>query len=100
MHVLVSWDINEPASANWNSWNDKLKAVLQPYAWVRPLKTVYVVPIQDGSAQAAIGNALTQIASQAPSGSVHVLVSPPMIGGQYAGYLPSNLWSELNKRST
>ena len=100
MHIVVSWDINEPASINWSNWNDQLKAVLAPYAWVRPLRTVYVVPVDSLEARNSINAGLTKVANSAPGGSIHVLVSPIMFGGQYAGVLPANLWPELNRRST
>jgi hypothetical protein len=99
MHIVVSWDINEPASNNWNEWNERLKAVLQPFAWVRPLRTVYVVPIPDAVTHATIVSNLSAVANSAPGGSVHVLVSPSMVGGQYGGVLPANLWPELNRRT-
>jgi hypothetical protein len=98
MHIVVSWDINEPASAQWASWNEQLKAVLTPYAWVRPLRTVYVVPIASETVRQNIINGLGQV-SRNSGGHIHILVSPAMVGGKYAGTLPQDLWPELNKRS-
>ncbi|TQX91303.1 hypothetical protein EQW76_00785 [Rhizobium sp. rho-13.1] len=98
MHIVVSWDINEPASAQWDTWNEKLKEVLIPYAWVRPLRTVYVVPIANEMVRQVIINGLGAVSRNA-GGNIHVLISPAMVGGQYAGTLPPNLWPELNTRS-
>ena len=99
MHIVVSWDIVEPASQNWDDWNNRLKAAISTYSWVRPLRTVYVIAIPNVETRLAINSALTIIANGAPQGSVHFIVSPIMVGGQYSGVLPQNLWAELNKRS-
>jgi hypothetical protein len=99
VHIIVSWDItNQPEPGAWNMWNERMKEVLKPYAWVRPLGTVYVVPIQYEFERQTINTGLTRVSNQA-AGSIHFMVSPAMAGGQYVGVLPQNLWPELNKRS-
>lgn len=99
MHIVVSWDItnqNEPGA--WNMWNERLKEVLKPYSWVRPLQTVYVVSILNEGMRQMIIAGLQNVSRQANS-YIHILVSPAMVGGQYNGVLPQNLWPELNSRS-
>lgn len=99
MHIVVSWDItnqNEPGA--WNMWNERLKEVLKPYSWVRPLQTVYVVSVASEPARQTILQGLQNVSHQA-NNFIHILVSPAMAGGQYDGVLPQNLWPELNSRS-
>ncbi|MDX3973281.1 hypothetical protein [Shinella sp.] len=75
-----------------------MKEIIKPYAWVRPLNTVYVIPITSEIDRQTINNGLTSVSNQA-NGFIHFLVSPAMVGGQYIGVLPQNIWPELNKRS-
>lgn len=30
---------------------------------------------------------------------IYLIMTPPMTGGKYAGFLPSNLWPELNAKT-
>lgn len=100
MHILVSWDITNASDPGaWEMWNERLKEVIKPYSWVRPLNTVYVLQISDEFIRRAIINGLQSVSRQ-HNGYIHVLVSPPMVGGQYEGILPQNLWPELNARSS
>jgi hypothetical protein len=79
-------------------WNERLKEVLKPYSWVRPLNTVYVVYVVNEATRQTIIQGLQNVSTQANS-LIHILVSPGMVGGQYNGVLPQNLWPELNTRS-
>lgn len=99
MHIVVSWDItNASEPGAWSMWDERLKEVIQPYSWVRPLKTVYVISVPNEDSRRRIITGLQNVSHQA-LGHIHILVSPAMVGGQYDGLLPQNLWSELNTRS-
>lgn len=73
--------------------------MIQPYLWVRPLSTFYVVKISGEPDRLAIQNSLVAVASSAGA-IVHFLITPPMIGGQYQGYLPTDNWPLINERTS
>ncbi|AQS61772.1 hypothetical protein A8L48_22570 [Rhizobium rhizogenes] len=100
VHILVSWDItNASEPGAWNMWNERLKEVIKSYSWVRPLNTVYVIEVPNEFVRRNIINGL-QAVSRQHSGYIHIVVTPAMVGGQYDGVLPQNLWPELNARSS
>lgn len=100
MHIVVSWDITNAGvdPGAWNAWNEQMKEVIRPYAWVRPLNTVYIVQIGSELDRQTINRGLTNVSNRA-NGFIHFVISPAMAGGQYIGVLPQNLWPELNKRT-
>ena len=100
MHVALGWSIPVPPDgARWQQINDQLKAVIQNYSWVRPLPTFYVIKVASLEDRDAVVNGLIAVIKTL-SEQVHFIASPPMVGGSYAGWLPSNLWTEINQRTT
>jgi len=97
LHVVVSWDISA-SGERWTTLNESLRGALQPYAWVRPLSTFYIVPIQSEYERTRIQDALVARA-KAVSETVHILISPVMVGGQYMGYLPNDMWAKISERT-
>lgn len=97
MHVMLSWDI--PAEGErWKEINQQLRECLSSYSWVRPLKTVYVVKVDDHAERKALIAALTDVARSAPE-RVHFLMTPAMSGGGYNGFLPRDMWEKVTKRT-
>jgi hypothetical protein len=96
MHFVVSWDISAQGE-EWTRINNDLVAVLKPYSWVRPLTTLYVVNVSSQETWNTILAALQSTAQR--HGKVNFLMTPLMQGGGYNGFLPTNLWNEINMRS-
>ena len=98
MHIAVTWDIS--ASGNrWKEINDQMREVLRPFSWVRPLTTFFVVRVSGRGDQDSIRNGLLAVAKSV-SEQVHFVVSPIMSPGRYDGYLPKDMWAELNQRTS
>ena len=53
MHIAVTWDISA-SGENWSSINERMRDVLKPYSWARPLTTFYVVKPESVTLQASI----------------------------------------------
>lgn len=96
MHFIVSWDIHGTGET-WNHINSRLLLVLSPYNPVRPVNTFYVMRGDEYQRRTVI-NGLQDVARSALV-TTHVIVSPLMSGGAYDGFLPANLWAELNARA-
>lgn len=99
MHAMITWRIRSQSGDGWRAWNDRLMAVLQPYKWLRPLDTTYVVELDDVDAYETIAKAFDRIANEAETGTVAVIMSPPINGGRYGGVLPEDMWPALNALS-
>lgn len=97
MHIAVTWDISA-SGARWNEINDQMREVLRPFSWVRPLTTFFVVRVNRGGDRDTIRDGLVAIAKSVAE-QVHFVVSPIMSPGRYDGYLPQDMWSELNQRT-
>lgn len=95
MHVVISWDIE--SSENWTSINEALIACMKSYSWVKPLNTLYVVQVSSLEDRDKLISQLTEVAKQQPD-DIQFLCTPVMSGGAYNGWLPGNMWNEINKR--
>ena len=98
MHFIVHWaaapgKLVAPVTAS------AFQEALKPYSWVRPLPDFYVVSVPTSEQYQRIAEALRGIAERQQVQTTYLLVSPPMTGGRYSGFLPQNLWPELNARS-
>ncbi|CAI9009773.1 MULTISPECIES: hypothetical protein [Burkholderia] len=97
MHVTISWDIS--ASDNrWSEINDMMKAKLKGYSWVKPLKSVYVVKVDSLEDRIELKDALNDVIKSVDE-KIHLLITPAMEGGTYAGWLPKGLWEKINLRT-
>ncbi|GLS97884.1 hypothetical protein GCM10007918_51760 [Piscinibacter gummiphilus] len=97
MHIAVSWDITA-SGAQWAQIDERLRGVIQAYPWIRPLSTFYVVKIYSEADRTQILNSMTSVAKSAGA-TVHFLITPAMVGGQYQGYLPADNWAKINERT-
>ena len=98
MHVAVSWDISAEGD-RWKTIDERMRAAIDRYPWVRPLSTFYVVQIYSESDRQQIQNSLVAVARSAGA-TVHFLITPAMVGGQYQGYLPTDHWAKISVRTT
>ena len=97
MHIAVTWDISA-SGTRWNEINDQMREVLRPFSWVRPLTTFFVVRLNLHADQDSIRDGLLAVAKSVAE-QVHFVVSPIMSSGRYDGYLPQDMWPELNQRT-
>lgn len=97
MHVTVSWDISATGN-RWNEINNLMKGALKGYSWVRPLKTLYVVKVDSAEERIELKDALVEVIKSV-SETVHLIITPPMEGGNYTGWLPKSLWEKINQRA-
>jgi len=75
-----------------------MRAAIQAYPWIRPLSTFYVVKIYGEANRLEIQNSMTAVARSAGA-TVHFLITPAMVGGQYQGFLPADDWAKINERT-
>ena len=97
MHVVVSWDIKTTAP-RWDVIDGMMRAALKPHSWVRPLSTFYIVRVASETERIALKLRLLEVVTDVPE-RVHFLVSPAMIGGNYTGWLPRDMWPKVSARS-
>jgi hypothetical protein len=97
MYVVVSWDISA-SGEEWESINARLKDGLSNFSWARPLSTFYVVRITSEEERQTIQSRLLTVAKSVAK-NVHFLISPAMAGGRFTGFLPQDMWENLNERS-
>ena len=97
MHVAVSWDISASGD-RWNAINERMKEGIRPYSWFKPLSAFYVVKINGEIDRQTIQSNLEKTA-ESMSEVVHFVISPIMSSSRYYGYLPKNMWEEINKRT-
>ena len=97
MHIAISWDITA-TGAQWTQIDERMRAAIQAYPWIRPLSTFYVVKIYSEVDRVQIQNSMTTVARSAGV-TVHFLITPAMVAGQYQGYLPADNWAKINERT-
>ena len=97
MHVTLSWEITATGD-RWMQVNNALKAALKGYSWVRPLKTLYVVEVKSAQDRQELKDALLAVIKATPE-KVNLVITPPMEGGSYTGWLPKDLWDKINQRT-
>lgn len=97
MHVAISWDITA-SGESWKQIDERMRTAIQRYPWVRPLSTFYVVQIGSESDRQILQNSLVAVAKSAGA-TVHFLITPAMLGGQYQGYVPADYWTKISART-
>lgn len=97
MHFIVHWGPQSGNAVPAAPQNDLLQ-ILKPYSWVRPLPNFYVVHVDTSDQYQWVSNGLNQAAQKYPN-QIHLIVSPPMTAGTYTGFLPQNLWPQINERA-
>lgn len=97
MHVTLSWEITATGE-RWTQINNALKGALKGYSWVRPLKTLYVVKVDSAEDRQELKDSLLAVIRSTQE-KVHLVITPPMDGGSYTGWLPRDLWDKINQRT-
>lgn len=94
MHLVVSWDITDGPDRS--EISQQMVLVLQPYSWVRPLTTFYIVkanPLERDAIITGLNNV-----EHAHPGRVRFVVSP-LMQGPYQGLLTKDDWDKINERT-
>lgn len=101
MHCVVSWDIKGTKSPNdYNEVNEEMVVQLKPYSWVKPLTTLYIVKVSSTQDWDQIAKNLVAIAKKNTyRADVSFVMSPPINGGWYNGWLPQDLWAKIKART-
>jgi len=97
MHITVCWDISA-GSDRWTQINNQMKESLKGYSWARPLRTLYVIKVETEDDRQKIKDSLVSVIKSVPE-KVHLIVTPAMSGGVYAGWLPKDMWEKINQRT-
>lgn len=91
MHTVVSWDISEgPQRAE---IQDRLEFILQPYPFVQPLTTFYIIKTTTYERE-IIYAGLAAVVKEYPDRIGYVV--SPALAGSYAGSLPQPVWNQIN----
>lgn len=97
MHVMICWEVKSTGPKSLETAK-LMKAALDGYSWVRPIKNVYIVKVATAEERGALKDSL--IAAIKESGEkVHLVITPPMAGGGYTGWLPRDLWERIDQRT-
>lgn len=96
MHIVLAWEINTQGEQS-TKINKDLLAVLSPYSWVRPLPSFFIIKINSVETRKDITDKLVKTI-QKYNEKIHLVVSPPMTGGSYNGWLPKGLWKQIGER--
>lgn len=106
MHFILSWDIRDTdgewgsESEVWGEINAQLKECIDDYSWVRPLSTFYIVRVSGPQEWKRIKEDLIEVAEcYTAKAKIHFVISPLMVGGQYDGWLPNDIWPKIHKRT-
>jgi len=93
---MVTWRFRAGQNAQIES---ELTEVIKTKSWVQPLEQAYVVKVVSTADYNAIVQRLVDIAKKYPS-AFYLLISPPMTGGTYYGWLGANIWPMIQERTT
>lgn len=94
MNFVLTYDLKLEGQQRKNI-EDRIDLVLQSYRYSKALPTFYVIHVDSFAQWEQILAGLTVIAREL-SGSFYFIMSPPVSGGRYNGYLPTTLWNTIN----
>jgi hypothetical protein len=97
MHLMVAWSDRQGGACP-QDVQAELLAVLQGRAYAEAFPGAYVITLTYEGEAADILKGLQAVAEARKS--VWLLVSPPINGGRYNGWLPKSKWDQLNRRAT
>lgn len=97
MHFIAAWEINSGAQETLQI-DGELRSILKPYAWVRPLKSFYIVTVDSKETWNKVLLGLQGVGRKHER-KVSLVISPLMVGGRYDGLLSKDLWDAINMRT-
>jgi len=96
MHFIFTYIIYLQDSFLRNRLNDKIIKIISGFDNVRAIENTYVVEIKSKADWKIILNKLIDLSKSHPK-IFHFIMSPPMKGGSFNGFLPENIWKIINK---
>lgn len=94
MNFVLTYDLNLEGQER-KDIEDRITQVLEPYRHTKQLSTFYVLHIESYTQWEQILEGLTIIA-KGLTGKFYFIMSPPVSGGRYNGYMPKASWSDIN----
>lgn len=99
MHTVVAWEILPALQFRADEIERALLAELKPYSWVRPLKhPFYIVKIGSESERGKLFEKLNDVAKRYSS-EMYFFIGPSIPSTRYNGWLPREMWDNINKRT-
>jgi hypothetical protein len=100
MHFCVTFELFGAAAVQ-KEVGDELRAQFKGKSWVRPLGETYIIKITSVEEREEIRRALVEVAQtrKARNQRVLILISPVIEAGDYAGFLPKDMWGKINLRT-
>ena len=101
MHLMVAWDVGGGGEVP-GDVNAGVKDALGGYSWVRPMRGVMIVRIDQLGDRDEIQENLEELAGELDAEGINLrfIVSPAMARGQrYDGFLQERTWPQVNARS-
>ncbi len=95
MHFVVSWDIRA-SGIEWTNLDNKMREKLDSYFYTRPLKMLYIVKADSQQEWDSIYTELIAVCKD-NANEINFIMTPLMNGGRYSGFIPENLWEEVNE---
>jgi len=96
MHCIVSYDIKDGPLRR--TIEQEVQNAVSIHPAVRPLTTFYIVQILFSGDYKNLTDRLLGIAKNYPS-QLNFVVSPPIQGGGYQGWLPREMWDQIATRT-
>ena len=95
MHLLIAWntdDAPDPEAAE-----SALQDCLTGRSWVRALPRVFIVKVANLNDAEGLVDAVKDTCMAWPG--VRFIATPPMVGGNYHGWLKMTLWPHIQGRT-
>jgi hypothetical protein len=93
---MLAWNI-AATGERFRTINNQMKEAIRGYSWVRPLRAVYIIKIEEAEDRDVLHARLKKVVADV-SEKVNYIISPPMEGGRYNGWLPRPMWGKINER--
>lgn len=97
MHITISWDI-KAEEPEWSQLNKELRKCFKGYSWVKPLKTFYIIKINDIDNRKSIKAKIINLC-QKNKKKINIIISPAIDSNTYSGWLPKPMWDKIKKRT-
>jgi len=98
MHFMAAVRFRVQSPLTHQQVNNEINAALQPFAFVRPMEDCYVVSVPMLDQYNFATQQLIGVAQRHPQ-DFYMLISPPMAGGGYTGWLEAPMWPEINRKT-
>ena len=92
MYCVISWDISA-VNPRWSEINDRMRACIQGFHYVRPVNTFYLVRISSADKIVAIRQCFEAVQKNTPE-SISYILSPALSGHLWTGAIKD--WDSVN----